>query len=466
MKFIEQLNIQLSQLLNPNFIPKNIEVTELYLTDFTLFNYNLIDLSYYPRKAIPGGNQKPIMNNLSLVKNFIDKTNIDDFVNVEKFDRYYNEIVSTYISVLLEEVRTGSFKNTESFISDPSNLELILKSPKYSYTFLESKNILEEDYYNKYKDKVESALLDSSLFWAYKYSYYILDGPFEKLEDDPRIIENDSLVDKYFTKIVFRRGFFKSKQDLLKLFYRYWNHPKLKIPFKKILSKMDMIECFYFLRDYYIPELEQFFIETRMYDFVDYFVDITFYDNHMRLEDQYVGEKTEDLDDKITRLSKVIIDNPELLETFIAKMKNKEDLFKKITRISLDQYILDNAEHIKKSLLKNHEIMIRFIQFNYLKKHSLVKKEFPEAIEAILKSKDPQDCFFYVSDIILKHEKDTDPKEIEPFLKIISTSSTYSLMYAIITKKRFPEGEKAIFSDSENKAEYLELLDEINGNHK
>ena len=462
MKFIEELNIKLSQLVKLDFIPKNIEVTSLYLTDFTLFNYDSIDLSYYPRRQIPGGNKQPVINDLSLVKNFIDNTNLDDFINVEKFDRYYREIVSTYISVLLEEVKTGSFKNIESFINDPLNLELIFKSPQYSYTFLESKNILKDDYYNKYKDTAENSLLDGNLFWAYKYSYHVLDGPFEKLEDDPRFIKyNNKSVRRYFNKIVFRRGFFNPEKDVLKLFYRYWNHPDLKIPFKQILSTIDIIECFYFLRDYHIPELEKFFIETRVHAFVDYCVDITFYDNHMKLEDKYIGEKTEDLDDKITRLSKVIIDNPELLETFIAKMKNREDLFKKITKITLNQYILDNASYIKKSLLKNHEIMIRFIEFNYLNKHSLVKQEFPEAIKAILKSKNSENCFFYLKDIILKHEPNTDPKEIAPFLDVISTSSTYSLMYALITKKRFPQGEKEIFSDPENKKEYLEFLKEL-----
>ena len=456
MKRIDELIIKLNQFINPDFFSKDLEVNELIVSDFNIIKYDYVHTDYYnPRGS--EGNRKFVENNLEKIKKFIEEVNINDFIKINKFNIYYSEIIDEYIFSLFkvglseEEIMINLLKGNDDF-------KYIFRSGRLSYLFLKIGEEFNESYYNKYKESAEEGLLSGDPFWGYIYCVNILDGPFPKLEKYPLFFNNKKIVNKYIYKIIFKRGFLKPKSDEVKIFKTYWNHPTLKEHFREYFLTLDLIEVFYYLKDAHIPELEQYLIEKRLDDFVQYFFDITFFKNHMEIEEKNISKNTEKLKDKISRISKMIIDDPNLLYSFISRVYNYEGIFKTQTGMTLNEYIKENFEHIKVTLLKDVDALFRVISYYYLKKHSLVKKEFPEAIEAVLNSKDPDLNFFYVKNLIVDAERRTDPKDLQRFLDVISKSPKYSLEYAKLINEPFPQGEEVIFKSSEYKKDYLKFI--------
>ena len=455
MKYINELNIELSQFINLDFFSKDIEIGELTVSDFNLVKYDYVHIDYYNSRGFEG-NREIVEKNLEKIKKFIDEVNINDFIKIDKFNIYYSEIIDEYVfsffryNLSEKEMMINILKGIDDF-------KYVFKTGKLSYLFLKYAEEFNESYYNKYKKSAEDGLLSGDPFWGYIYCVNILDGPFLKLEKYPYFFKNKKLVNKYIYKIIFKRGFFIPGSDIKKIFYTYWNHPTLNDHFKEYFLTSDLIEIFYYLKDVHLPELETYLIEKRLDDFVQYFFDITFFKNHMEIEQKNINKHTEELKDKISRIYKMIIDDPNLLYSFISRIYNYEGIFKSETGMTLNEYIKENLEHIKKSLLKDVDALFRVISFYYLKKHSLIKKEFPEAIEAILNSKDANLNFFYVKNLIIDAERRVDPEDLQRFLDVISTSPQYSLEYAKLINEPFPQGEEAIFKSPEHKKDYLKF---------
>lgn len=459
MKYLNELIINLSQFINPDFFTKDLSVDEFFISDFSLTNYDLNDFTYYVRSGNFKTNKESIEKNLESIKRFIKNDN--NFSKINKYDLYRDEIITFYLDIISNqnELSDSQFK---AFIEDPNNLDLILKSSKYCYLFLENKKLLDEKYFNKHKEQAEIGLLSGNLFWAYKYAYFILDGPFDKLEKDHKFINDNKIINKYFLKIVFRRGFFDPQKDPKKIFYKYWNNPILSQKFKEYFSTWDLIDMSYYLRDVYFPELDEYLIEKHLDDYVQYFINITFLNLEMGLEPNYITKDTEKIGDRIKRMSIRIKNDPKLMLSFLFRMRGYEGVFKKKMGIEFDEYIKENIEGMKKVFLKDHESLLRFISSFYLRRHSLVKKEYPEAIKVILDSKDPDTCIYYVKDLILEGDRgNIDPKELQPFLDIISTSAERSVFYSMLTNAPFPQGEEVIFKNPESKKEYLNFMKEL-----
>lgn len=464
MKKLNELIINLSQFINPNFFPHDLSIDEFFISDFSLTNYDSNDFTYYVRSGNFKINKESIEKNLESVKRFIEKNN--NFSKINKYDLYRDEIISFYLDITSKqnELTDSQF---EVFIKDPNNLDLILKSSKYCYLFLENKKLLDEKYFNKHKEQAEIGLLSGDLFWAYKYAYFILDGPFDKLENNHKFVNDKKIINKYFLKIVFRRGFFDPKKDPKKIFYKYWNNPIISQKFKEYILTLDLIDMSYYLRDIYFPELDEYLIEKRLDDYVQYFINIAFLNLEMSLEPNYITKDSEKIGDRINRMSNRIKNDPKLMLSFLFRMKGYEGIFKKKTGIEFDEYIKENIEGIKKVFLKDHESLLRFISFFYLRRHSLVKKEYPEAIGVILDSKDPDTCVYYVKDLILEGDRgNIDPKELQPFLDIISTSAQRSVFYSMLINAPFPQGEEIIFKNQEYKKEYLSFMKELKDKKK
>lgn len=450
MKIIDELTINLNQFITLDFFPKNLEVNELNVIDFNLIRFDYVHTDYYnPRGS--EGNRKIIIDNLEKIEQFIDKVNINDFIKINNFNVYYSEIIDEYIFSRFKD-NLSEKEVMINLLKGPDDFKYVFRSGRLSYLFLKYGEEINESYYNKYKKSAEDGLLTGDPFWGYIYCINILDKPFPKLEKHPLFFNNKKIVNKYIYKIIFKRGFLKPKSNEIEIFTTYWYHPTLKEHFKEyFLNIIDLVETFYYLRDAHIPELEQYLIENRLDDFIQYFFDITFFGNHMEIQEKDVSKNTEKLKDKISRISKMIIDDPKMLYSFISRVYNYEGIFKTKTGMTLKEYLDNNIEHVKISLLKDVDSLFRVISYYYLKKHSLVKKHFPEAIEAILDSKNPELCFYYVKNLIIESETRFDENDLQRFLDVISTSAKYSLEYAKLINEPFPQGEGVIFKSSEHK---------------